>query len=171
MLHFLLRAQHQVIDDCDGVDVDDVEMLLLLMMMMMAMVVMMFSRVGETFHASQPSITVDGFTDPSQGDRCSSNGDNVDARQRKGWCWCLGTKTAVCQLHLSREGAMTGPLLKWRNGRKRKRRSVRIKICWKGISRSGSKKGPSKAQRKVKVPILETFPKEDEGCFRGHVCF
>ena len=26
-------------------------------------------RVGETFHASQPSITVDGFTDPSQGDR------------------------------------------------------------------------------------------------------
>ena len=27
------------------------------------------TRVGETFHASQPSITVDGFTDPSQGDR------------------------------------------------------------------------------------------------------
>ncbi len=27
-------------------------------------------RVGETFHASQPSITVDGFTDPSNADRC-----------------------------------------------------------------------------------------------------
>ena len=26
-------------------------------------------RVGETFHASQPSITVDGFTDPSNADR------------------------------------------------------------------------------------------------------
>ena len=46
VLHFLLRAQHQVIDDCDGVDVDDAEMLLLLMtMLIMAMVVMKFSRV------------------------------------------------------------------------------------------------------------------------------
>jgi len=27
------------------------------------------TRVGETFHASQPSITVDGFTDPSNADR------------------------------------------------------------------------------------------------------
>lgn len=27
------------------------------------------TRVGETFHASQPSITVDGFTDPSSADR------------------------------------------------------------------------------------------------------
>ena len=44
-------------------------MLMLLLMMMAEMVVTMFSRVGETFHASQPSITVDGFTDPSQGDR------------------------------------------------------------------------------------------------------
>ena len=29
----------------------------------------MNTRVGETFHASQPSITVDGFTDPSNADR------------------------------------------------------------------------------------------------------
>ena len=27
------------------------------------------TRVGEVFHASQPSITVDGFTDPSNADR------------------------------------------------------------------------------------------------------
>jgi hypothetical protein len=27
------------------------------------------TRVGETFHASQSSITVDGFTDPSNADR------------------------------------------------------------------------------------------------------
>ena len=27
------------------------------------------TRVGETFHASQQSITVDGFTDPSNADR------------------------------------------------------------------------------------------------------
>ena len=35
----------------------------------MLIIMMMLPRVGETFHASQPSITVDGFTDPSQGDR------------------------------------------------------------------------------------------------------
>ena len=27
------------------------------------------NRVGETFHASQPQIIVDGFTDPSNADR------------------------------------------------------------------------------------------------------
>ncbi|XP_023321718.1 mothers against decapentaplegic homolog 3 [Eurytemora carolleeae] len=32
------------------------------------------TRVGETFHASQPSITVDGFTDPSNADRSVIHG-------------------------------------------------------------------------------------------------
>lgn len=31
------------------------------------------TRVGETFHASQPSITVDGFTDPSNSERYKEN--------------------------------------------------------------------------------------------------
>ena len=35
------------------------------------------TRVGETFHASQPSITVDGFTDPSQGDRLLTLGSSL----------------------------------------------------------------------------------------------
>ena len=43
--------------------------MMITMMLMMMMVMMVLTRVGETFHASQPSITVDGFTDPSQGDR------------------------------------------------------------------------------------------------------
>ena len=35
---------------------------------------MFYCRVGETFHASQPSITVDGFTDPSNADRSVIHG-------------------------------------------------------------------------------------------------
>ena len=37
----------------------------------------MQTRVGETFHASQPSITVDGFTDPSNADRYMSYEMNI----------------------------------------------------------------------------------------------
>ena len=133
MLHFLLRAQHQVIDNdgvVDGVD-DMMElmlMMLVLMMIMMAMVVnmMMLSRVGETFHASQPSITVDGFTDPSQGDR--------SARMMPMFFFCFFLLAIILMTmskdkHISvafvkREEPVTGRLLKWRNGIERKRKQA-----------------------------------------------
>lgn len=41
------------------------------------------TRVGETFHASQPSITVDGFTDPSNSERYT--------HKLKFFCCCLVT--------------------------------------------------------------------------------
>ena len=86
-------------------------------MIMMAMVVnmMMLSRVGETFHASQPSITVDGFTDPSQGDRSARMMTMLITSSKD-------KHTSVA--FVKREEAVTGRLLKWRNGIERKRKQA-----------------------------------------------
>ena len=43
----------------------------------------MNSRIGETFHASQSSLTVDGFVDPSNSDRfCLGILSNVNRSQQ-----------------------------------------------------------------------------------------
>ena len=111
VLHFLLRAQHQVI-------------VVMLMMMMMNIL----SRVGETFHASQPSITVDGFTDPSQGDRWAKVMMMMklrDSQNEKIRIPVLRPTMLFVDCICQNRG-VTGLLLKWRNGIGTERGSMKL---------------------------------------------
>jgi hypothetical protein len=54
-------------------------------------------RVGETFHASQPSITVDGFTDPSNADRYAvQTGTTEKISKKQVFFSSLGFVSASC---------------------------------------------------------------------------